>query len=667
VTSPLAPTPARRVIGRGLGAGAIYGAAYGAVEALGAVIIFEWLGAGAGILRIIEGELVSLLVQYVLLGVALGVLVAPAVAATERFLPPRWRGPGINFQFLGLAFIAIAFCWNPDSVLPRRFYVVAAFGAQGLILVGILLARLGGAATRRLPPSWRRPALGAAVVAAIVLVAALRSTGARSRRPGGASGTAGPNVVLIVADTLRRDHLSAYGYSRPTSPHIDRLAAEGALFERAYSTASWTLPAHASLFTGLYVSTHGTDAGQSRLPASHPTMAQILAARGYRTAAFSANPWVTSLGGFDRGFERFDYVGVQTVTGVFFVNLVREGWRARRGLPPPDLGGEAVTDGLVRWIGTVAPAGRPFFAFANYMEAHEPYGSVPEPFFSAFLDAPLAPTVGRQWVRDTPLFLCASCSEGGEPAPGLQCAGNGWRVTPERLRASTALYDAGVLYVDHQIGRVVEALDEAGLRDRTLVIVTSDHGESLGERGQMGHGGLLYNSVLDIPLVVRYPRLFRAGTRVVGPVSLVDVLPAVTAASGALVRTAADARDLAAGESPADRPVLAEYFPIAEHVWKAVGRRLRCDYHRAGRESASLQKEGFKYVWSSSGDHELFDVAADPAEERSVLRDRPEVAARLDAELKAWRTRLRSPRREGLPDVIDPATRKALESLGYVN
>jgi hypothetical protein len=133
------------------------------------------------------------------------------------------------------------------------------------------------------------------------------------------------------------------------------------------------------------------------------------------------------------------------------------------------------------------------------------------------------------------------------------------------------------------------------------------------------------------------------------------------------VRTAADARDLAAGESPADRPVLAEYFPIAEHVWKAVGRRLRCDYHRAGRESASLQKEGYKYVWSSSGDHELFDLAADPAEERSVLRDRPEVAARLDAELKAWRTRLRAPRREGLPDVIDPATRKALESLGYVN
>jgi arylsulfatase A-like enzyme len=667
MSSPEAPkATAWGPLGRGLVTGAVYGAAYCAVEALGAAVIFEWLGAGAGILRIIEGELVSLLVRYALLGAVLGLVTSPAVSVVERVLPARWRGPGINFQLLGLTFIAISLFWNPDSVLPRRFYVVAAFGAQGLILLGILLGRLLRAALRRLPPSWRRPALAAAGVA-VVLAVGLRSTGARARLPVRPRGAAGPHVVLIVVDTLRRDHLSAYGYSRPTSPHIDRLAAEGALFERAYSTASWTLPAHASLFTGLYVSTHATDAGQSRLPPSLPTLAQILAARGYRTAAFSANPWVTSLGGFDRGFERFDYLGVQTVTGVFFLNLVQEGWRERRGLPPPDLGGEEVTDGLVRWIDEVAPTGRPFFAFANYMEAHEPYGSVPEPFFSTYLETPLAPTIGRQWVRDTPLFLCASCLVGGEAPPGLQCAGAGWRVTPDRLRASTALYDAGVLYVDHQVGRVVEALDRAGLRDQTLLIVTSDHGESLGERGQMGHGGLLYNSVLEIPLVVRYPRLFPAGTRVAAPASLVDILPTVTAATGALVRPAADAIDLGAGGGAAGRPLLAEYFPIAEHVWKAVGRRLRCDYHRAGRESASLQEEGYKYVWSSTGDHELFDIAADPSEERSILREQPEVASRLDAELRAWRARLTSPRTGAERDAIDPATRKALESLGYVN
>ena len=649
---------------RALWTGAAYGAAYFATEALGAAAVFAWLGAGMGIFRVLEREMLSLFAQYTLLGVILGILTAPVAAVLEPRLPPRWRGPGINFQILGWTFIAISFLWNPDSILPRRFYVFAAFGAQALILLFILLGRLARAGARRIPPGWRRPALAAGVVA-LVATAFLLSPRAPSRRVPRAAAPA-PSVVLIVVDTLRRDHLSAYGYARPTSPHIDRLAAEGALFAHAYSTASWTLPAHASLFTGLYASTHRTDTGHIRLPASLLTLAQVLAARGYRTAGFSANPWVTPMNGFDRGFERFDYVGVRTVTGVFFLNLVREGWRTRRGLAPPDLGGQDVTDNLLGWIEEVRPGGSPFFAFANYMEAHEPYGSVPEPFFSAFLSDPVSPTAGRHWVREAPLFLCSSCSDEGE-SDGVRCAGGRWRVTPERARAAMALYDAGVLYVDHQIGRVVEALDRAGLRDDTLIVVTSDHGETLGERGQMGHGGLLYDSVLAIPLVIRYPRLFPSGMRVEEPASPVDVLPTIAAAAGAPHPALPDARRLGPGSVPADRAVLAEYFPVAEHVWKAVGRRLRCDYSLAGRESASIEREGFKYIWSSHGENELYELGTDAAEERNVLRERPELASRLDAELRTWRTRLGAPRAAGEDGRIDPATRQVLESLGYLN
>jgi arylsulfatase A-like enzyme len=658
-------------IARGLWTGAVYGAAYFAVEALGAAAIFEWLGAGAGIFRVIERELIVLLAEYALTGAVLGVLVAPAVAALEPRLPPRWRGPGINFQLLGWTFIAISFLWNPDSILPRRFYVFAAFGAQALLLVFILAGWLVRSAAARLRPSWRRPALATAAVTAVLAAAiaagALRSPGARPRALATGSAPAAPNVVLIVVDTLRRDHLSTYGYPRPTSPHIDRLAAEGVRFEHAYSTASWTLPAHASLFTGLYPSTHRTDTGSILLPGSLITLAQVLAARGYRTGGFSANPWVTAMNGFDRGFERFDYVGVRTVTGVFFLNLMGEGWRARRGLAPADLGGEDVTDSLIRWTEDAGRSGAPFFAFANYMEAHEPYGSVPEPFFSAFVTAPLPATVGRQWVREAPLFLCSSCVEGESGPEGLQCTGGRWRVSAERRTAATALYDAGVLYVDHQIGRVVEALDRAGRRDDTLVVVTSDHGETLGERGQMGHGGLLYESVLEIPLIIRYPRLFPAGTRMGEAASLVDLLPTIAAAAGAPAPPLPDGRNLAPGAPAPERPVLAEYFPVAEHVWRAVGRRLRCDYHLAGRESASIESGGFKYIWSSRGENELYELAADPTEERNLVGERAEVASRLDVELKTWRARLRSPRRPEEGDRMDPATRKILESLGYVN
>jgi arylsulfatase A-like enzyme len=657
-----------RSLARGLWTGAVYGAAYFATEALGAAAVFEWLGAGAGVFRVLEREMLALLAQYVLLGGVLGAVVTPAVVAVDRRLPTRWRGPGINFQLLGLAFIALALCWNPESVLPRRFYVFAAFGAQALILVFILLGRLGRAAVRRVPSSWRRPVFATAAVAAVVVLVLLGAPHARTRMRTRGPAAPGPHVVLIVVDTLRRDHLSAYGYARPTSPHIDRLATEGALFERAYSTASWTLPAHASLFTGLYTSTHRTDAGSIRLPASLVTMAQVLAARGYRTAGFSANPWVTPMNGFERGFERFDYEGVRTVTGVFFITLLEDGWRARWGLAPADLGGEAVTGGLLRWIESVRSGGAPFFAFANYMEAHEPYGSVPEPFFSTFLTESVSPTAGRKWVRDAPLFLCSGCSETEGLGPeGLHCAGGRWRVGAERQRAATALYDAGVLYVDHQIGRVLEALDRAGLHDDTLVIVTSDHGESLGERGQMGHGGMLYDSVLDIPLVIRYPRLFPPGTRVAQPASLIDLLPTVAGAVGAPLPALADARNLASPAARAERPVLAEYFPLAEHVWRAVGRKLRCDYGLAGRESASIEKEGFKYIWSSRGDHELYEPAADPREERNLIHDRADVGSRLDAELRAWRARLRASRPAAEDKAMDPATRKVLESLGYVN
>lgn len=659
---------ARVVALRGIWTGAAYGAAYFLTETLGAAGVFAWLGAGVGIFRMIEREMATLLAQYVLFGAVVGLLLAPAVAAIEPRLSARWRGPGINVQLLGWAFIATAFLWNPDSILPRRFYVLAAFGAQAIILLFMVLARLGRAAARRVPSSGRAPVLAAAAMTALALLVwlGLPRSAPRPAARGSAAALA-PNVVLIVVDTLRRDHLSAYGYGRKTSPSVDRLAAEGALFERAYSTASWTLPAHASLFTGLYPSAHRTDTGSIRLPTSVLTLAQILAARGYRAAGFSANPWVTALNGFDRGFERFDYVGVRTVTGVFFLNLAREGWRARRGLAPTDLGGEDVTDSLLRWMAGAHAAGGPFFAFANYMEVHEPYGSVPEPFFSAFVAGPVPPTAGRRWVREAPLFLCSGCAEGGSEADGLQCTGGRWRVGAERVSAATALYDAGVLYVDHQIGRVIEALERARALDDTLVVVTSDHGETLGERGQMGHGGLLYNSVLDIPLVIRYPRLFPPGTRVAEPASLVDLLPTVAGAAGAPLPALADARSLASPAARAERPVLAEYFPVAEHVWRAVGRKLRCDYQLAGRESASIEKEGFKYIWSSRGDHELYEPAADPHEERNLIHDRPDVGSRLDAELRAWRARLRASRPAAEDKAMDPATRKVLESLGYVN
>jgi arylsulfatase A-like enzyme len=658
---PPTQTRAGLAVGRGLAAGLAFGAAYLAVEVLGAAATFEWMGATARVLAVIRVELLALLAGYLALGAALGLALSPAVALLERRLPPQWRGPGIHFMLLAWSFAALAFFWNAESILPRRAYAFIALGALGLILAVMLLGRALARAARVLPRALLWPLAG---VLLLVVAAAVPRLGLGSRpaedavRPGASDR---PNVVLVVVDTLRRDHVGAYGYGRPTSPRIDRLASEGTIYERAFSTAPWTLPAHASLFTGLYTSTHQTDFGSIRLAEDKRTLAEILHEHGYRTAGFSANPWLNPTGGLEQGFERLDYVGVRTVTGSLFLNLAAERWGRMWDDPPADLGGAAVTGRLLRWIDEAAPG--PFFAFANYMEAHEPYGSVPEPWFSRFTEAPLSPDVGRAWLRDTALFLCRGCASG--PAEGVRCEGGRWRVDDERRRHAEALYDAGVLYVDGQIGRLHDALARRGLLERTLVIVTSDHGETLGERGQMGHG-LLYNSVLEIPLVVRYPPLFPPGTRVAAPVSLVDVLPTVEDALG-LPRAARDGLSLVPGRELPSRPVLAEAAPFSEKAWRALGRRLGCDYSLAARETASLQSGSRKLIWSSAGDHELFDLARDPREETDLRARDGGQAQRLEEALHAWRAALRHRRSGGSSYEVDPATRKALESLGYVH
>ena len=659
---------------RGIWTGLVFGAAYFCAEVLGTAGMLAWLGAGVEILLVLRRELTLLFVEYCVFGLVIGIATAPVVQALERGVLRRFAGPGLNFMAMALVCIAIAYLWNPESILPRRAYLFLAFGAQAVILVvgGLLLLfrKIGfGRLTTRLARPLRT--LPGVIVAALLLVvlatAALREPPPELRQPGdtAAGGGSPPNIVLIVLDTLRRDHVSAYGYGRQTSPNIDRIAAEGTLFEKAHTTASWTLPAHASLFTGLYTSSHETDNGRLRLGADKTTIAELLTQKGYRTAGFSANPWLSSMSGLGQGFETFEYLGIQTTTSGFFLNLVKDRASALLGLDRDrDLGARAVTSRLLSWMDSAKE--RPFFLFVNYMEVHEPYGEVPEPYFSEYLKRPLPRDIGRAWVRETPLFLCSSCDPTFESS--FECRDGSWHIRPQQLEDSVDLYDAGLRYVDTHVGRVYDALRSGGILDNTVVIITSDHGESLGERGQMGHGGYLYNSVLDIPLIIRWPRQFPAGSRVSESVSLVDVLPTIEEVVGIPATARGTARSLVPGSGLETRPdrVLSEYVPIEEKVWTAVGKRLKCDYQTAGRESAALQQNARKFIWNSTGRYEFYDLDSDPREERNVLGQHPDQAKAMMAELLAWRKALEPAESSGENYELDPATKKTLESLGYV-
>jgi arylsulfatase A-like enzyme len=289
-----------------------------------------------------------------------------------------------------------------------------------------------------------------------------------------------PNIVLITVDTLRADHLSCYGYSKLTSPHIDELGREGARFANAYSPVPLTGPSHISLMTSLFPQQHGATINGMHMSTkpSPILLAQILHRAGYRTAAFvSAWPLKRGITGLGRGFQVYN----QKFT--YHYELVNSARTADRV-------GSASREWIRRYHRD------PFFIWIHYFDPHTPYELHPE--YSGL--PPSSPSAAH---RVQPVGLDADAAN--------------------RIRS----YDSEIAYVDHDLAKTLALLAQLGLRDNTLLILTADHGESLGEDGIFGHGFHLDQPTLHIPLIVVYPNVIPAHTVVTEDVSLVDVMPTI--------------------------------------------------------------------------------------------------------------------------------------------
>jgi arylsulfatase A-like enzyme len=307
-----------------------------------------------------------------------------------------------------------------------------------------------------------------------------------------------PNVVVIVVDTLRADHLSTYGYPRKTSPNLDRIAEEGVLFENAISASSWTLPSHASLMTGCNVSRHGIGTVHP-LPlldpvrpglGGLPTLGEALMRSGYRTGAFSANrTWFVHDLGFGRGFMHFEdyfYSFADTLARTFYGRELLRNY-VKRIAKSRDEGllryghafglrkrAEVINRELLEWID--ADSRRPFLAFVNYLDVHDPYGT-PEGYW-----------------------------------------GPSWLQTNEIDR-----YDAGIGYVDDFIGKLWREIKGRSQVRKTLIVITSDHGEALGQHSMEGHGRALYWEQIHVPLLIWYPEHVPFAQRIPVPVSSTSI------------------------------------------------------------------------------------------------------------------------------------------------
>ncbi len=516
--------------------------------------------------------------------------------------------------------------------LPRRVWRLcvvlactpAAFSAAQLIprihdIARLLLAvGAGGELAPLLAPGLPGTARRARrVVVGSLLLTALATAGLALRGPGLAPATTapaqpGPNVLLIVLDTVRADHLSFHGYARPTTPRLGELAASGVCFERAFSSSSWTLPAHASVFTGR-TSRELSTGWTTPLDGVPPTLAETLAARGYTTGGIVSNRWMAGRQtGIARGFASYTDA-THSLSEIVEHNalarvLLRSG-RVRALLGwydvPGRFTGSEINARALDWI-DARDTSRPFLLFLNYFDAHHPYLPAHDDVGGA-----LAPrdAAARRTIFE--LLHDARVRTPDEPA----------------VRLSLDAYDACLMSLDRDLGALFDGLAARGLADDTLVIVTADHGESFAEHGQLEHGHTLYAQETHVPLVLAWPRGLPAGVRVAEPVTTASVAATVAdlVGAGAGALPGHSLRPLAEGATgaPQDR--------VEMHL--GAGVNAAAHWHEAEGDLDGVVADGHHLVRRADGTCELYDLAADPAELHDLAAD-PAHAERVQALLR---------------------------------
>lgn len=523
-----------------------------------------------------------------------------------------WMAPLMNFVILALPMLLVAFLVREASARRRIALWIALF-AFGLE-IGFISLRLHELATAmfaaglataaiRIHERWPAPTWSLMRWATGLLLAVSAGAGlwwnsklsARVRAGMAALPSAGegtPNVLLLILDTVRASNLSTYGYTRRTTPTLDSLARDGVQFDWAFTTAPWTLPSHATMFTGRYPHELSVQ-WSSALDTTYPTLAERLQSMGYATGGFVANlGYGMYVYGLDRGFIKYrDYaitpseaLGTTTI-GRRLIDL----WNKTRGryVMPGAKRADRVVNEFLGWQETLGE--RPWFAFLNFYDAHSPYDP-PAPYDTLYLS--------RQPVNRSVFKL--------KKRPGNE------------LKDLEAAYDAGLSYIDRELDRMFRELRARGELDNTLIIVSSDHGEGFGEHGHTGHTTSLYSTLLRVPLIFRLPGSTVSNVRVDHEVTLRDLGATVLDVVKAGPERALPGESLARywGTAPTDSSA----SPILSEVRQYYG-DLPEWYPLATGDMVSLVRGGYHYIRRKSGKEELFRLRDDPMEQRDLAAD----------------------------------------------
>ncbi len=463
------------------------------------------------------------------------------------------------------------------------------------------------------PRSCRRVILATApvLVGATVLAWSMEPSRERLAGHGLPPAPAGaPNVLFIVMDTVRAESLGADSQGRTIAPVLDRLARRGVRFEQARSSAPWTLPSHASMFTGRLPHELSTRLDQP-LDSTYETIAEFVHAHGYDTAGFVANTFFCSRWfGLARGFVHYEDVAIDA-REIFRSSGLGRSITRKLSTSPNDRptayferkDATTINAELMGWLRR-RPKGRPYFAFLNYYDAHDPYLTPEEE--------------GRRSSRAS-----RSAAELDVLRDWHRTSRNG--VRPEHVRLARESYEECIGYLDRQIGRLLEGLEAMGALENTIVVITSDHGEEFGEHGFFGHGQRLYSQVLHVPLLLIAPGRIPRGRRIATPVSL-SSLPA----------TLVDLLGLSTS-SPFPGGSLARYWNGRGHRGASMDALVLSEIddddgrRREGPPARAIVSEGKVYIHSDGEREELYDLWSDPSETHDLSHDpaNQEILARL--------------------------------------
>lgn len=548
------------------------------------------------------------------------------LSARALYLGPRivWMAPVTDlglFIPVGLLLLALAWRWgrmrSARVALPFLFFLMVLswllifariqWYASMLMAIGVAV-QAGRYCLPRLPSNsaFIRTTASLAAITLILVIGVegriwWKERQAMRHLPIAAANA--PNVLLIVMDTVRAQSLSLYGYGRETTPQLERVARRGVQFDAAISTAPWTTPSHAGMFTGHYPFECSTD-WDKPLDGRYPTLAETLRDRGYATAGFVANTFGCGYEtGLDRGFLHYEDYSVSIGELLISSSLVRaivhsdplRHWLGNQQIVTRKSAADINRDFLAWQQGQTS---RPFFAFLNYLDAHEPY-LPPAPFDQKFGTS--RHTDSYRARHD----LRISFRYGRD------------QLSAEETQAELDDYDGAIAYLDQQIGLLLDELKRRGTLNNTLVVITADHGESFGEHKDYGHGNSLYLSLLHVPLLILFPPRVPANQRVKESISLRDLPATIFDLAGIGDATSMPGYSLAChwGGGPAQG--VAGTSPVLSEVNVAP---IRPDRYPTGAPAkmCSVLQERLHYIHNANGHEELYDILKDPAEQTNL-------------------------------------------------